>query len=121
MSNPSKQIRQMGMISWRYIWYGEHGLTDELYIHCWGQAGYLEMQNGLMAIRDLVVSLEARLKLSDEHGRQVSLSHTEQQEWNHILENLEIKPHESATRPRFLERIGFALVTMPNYNRNLTT
>lgn len=111
--------REMGMISWRFTWYGEHGFTDELYIHCWGQAGYLEMQNRLMAIRDLIVSLEARLKLSDEHGRQASLSQTEQQEWNHILENLEINPHESAARPRFLERIGFALATNAKLQQEL--
>lgn len=103
--------RQMGMTAWRYIWYGDYGFTDELYIHCWGRAGYHEMQRRLMEIRDLIVSLESRLKLSDEHGRHVSLSQTDQQEWNRILETLEMRPHESATRPRFLERIGFALQT----------
>lgn len=101
----------MGTTAWRYIWYGDYGFTDELYIHCWGRAGYHEMQRRLMEIRDLIVSLESCLKLSDEHGRHVSLSQTDQQEWNRILETLKMKPHESATRPRFLERIGFALQT----------
>ena len=103
--------RQMGITAWRYIWYGDYGFTDELYVHCWGQAGYREMQGRLMNIRDLIASLEARLKLCNEHGRHVSLSQIEQQEWNGILENLKINPCESAARPRFLERIGFALGT----------
>lgn len=105
------QDHQMGIIKWRYIWYGVHGFPDELYIHCWGHAGYREMHGRLMNIRDLIASLEARLKLCNEHGRHVSLSQFEQQEWNGILENLKINSCGSAARPRFLERIGFALAT----------
>lgn len=98
---------QMHMTGWRYIWYGEHGFADELYVHCWGEAGYSEMQSRLMQIRDLIESLELHLKLSDEHEQ---LTSTEYRQWSEIFENLKMKRHKSATGPGSLERVAFALV-----------
>lgn len=98
---------QMYMIGWRYIWYGEHGFADELYIHCWGEAGYSEMQSRLKHIRDLIKSLEAHLKLSDEHQQ---LSPTEHRRWSEIFENIKMNRHQNATRPGSLDRVAFALV-----------
>lgn len=98
---------QMYMTGWRYIWYGEQGFADELYIHCWGEAGYFEMQSRLMQIRDLIESLEAHLKLSDEHEQ---LPPTEHRRWREIFENLKMNRYQSAPRPGALERVAFALV-----------
>ena len=98
---------QMHMTAWRYVWYGEHGFADELYIHCWGEAGYSEMQSRLMQIRDLITSLEVHLKLPDEHEQ---LSSTAYRQWSEVVENFKMKRHQSATRPGLLERVAFALV-----------
>lgn len=95
------------MKGWRYTWYGEHGFADELYIHCWGEAGYSEMKGRLMEIRDLTESLKAHLKLSNEHEQ---LSPTEYRQWSGIFENLEMEPDRTPTQPGSLERVAFALV-----------
>lgn len=104
-------VYQSDMIAWRYLWYGKHGFADELYIHCWGREGYLEIQSCLKQIGALIASLKAHLKLSDEHEPRSSLSPTDQRLWSDIFETVDLtmRRHKSATRAGLLKRVDFVL------------
>jgi hypothetical protein len=102
--------RQRDLLAWRYIWYGDHGYSEDTYYYCWGEA-YEEIKARFEAINELMGNVATHLGFRPEKGGFLNLSKEEEQDWIRILHCIKEEPWQQPTVKGFVGKLAFTIST----------